>query len=71
MQRESHAIGRRPIDGPMMIVNLANSQRSRERQTVRSAAHLGGGRNHKNFADFAEGALEGLQTFGVNSVIVC
>src|ERR1041384_2426982 len=70
MKRESDTIGGRSINRPMTLVNLPNSQRSRECQTVRCTAHLSCGRDNKHVANLAQGLLQHLQTVRVDAVVI-
>src|ERR1041384_8052936 len=70
MKRESDTVRRCSINGPMSIVNLPNSQRSRQRQTVRCTTHLGRRGYNKDVAYLAQGLLKHLQTVRVDAVVI-
>jgi len=70
VQRQRHAIGRRPIDCPVPIIYLANSERPGKCETVRSAAHFAGRRYDKNVAYLTQSSLDGLQAVRVDAVII-
>src|SRR2546423_7368378 len=70
MKRESDTIRRCSINGPMSIVNLPNSQRSRQRQTVRCTTHLRCRGYNKHVAYLAQRLLKHLQTVRVDAVVI-
>ena len=71
MKRQRDTVSWRAVDRPMMIIHLANPERAGERETVRSAAHLSGGCDHKDFTQFAEGALQRVQPLRMDAVVIC
>src|ERR1043166_9091858 len=70
MKCERDTIGRSPINCPVPIVNLANTERARQRQTMRGAAHLGRRRHDEHVTYIAQRVLKYLQTARVDTVVI-
>src|SRR5215813_5646867 len=71
MKCQCHTISRGTVDAPMPLVYLPDSQGPGKGQAVRRAAHLSRWSHDKHVSNLEQGSLQNLQTFGVNSVVVC
>src|SRR5262249_59713711 len=71
MKRQRHTIGRRAVYTPMPFVYLPDSQGPGKSQAVRRAAHLSRGSHDIHVPNLEQRSLENLQTFGMDSVVVC
>ena len=67
---EVDAVGRRAVDDPLVVFELEESQRTVERQRVRSGALLAVGRDDDDFADGAKRVRELADAFAVDAVVI-